>query len=334
MARRTRAPVFARRLPERPARRAARPLTASISCSAAPQARRTTSGGWSVTRAGRGSAARLARPLGQLPVALRPLPDELWVCDEHAARIAAETVPGPRVRFGQPVPRGCGGGDPRARGAARAARTGALRDRADDHGRRRLTGDPLAWGYDERDALRGSSSGSLAASCGCADTRPNRPRNMRRCWTSSASPRVPGRRSPRTSRGRTRWPAATRWRWSSPSPPAGACLGDPSRRTSLSLPFEEIERLYALRRRAAPRSAGSAERVHAGPLAQERVGAAASAGMSPAKPGAARAARRAGRSCPGRRPRSPFGQRQQAVRVQAGRAQQQARVVGWRDPAA
>jgi hypothetical protein len=28
----------------------------------------------------------------------RVLPDELWVCDEHAARIARETVPGPPVR--------------------------------------------------------------------------------------------------------------------------------------------------------------------------------------------------------------------------------------------
>ena len=44
------------------------------------------------------------------------LPDELWVSDEHAARIARETRPraaGPRA--GQPVPRGRRRGDPRAR---------------------------------------------------------------------------------------------------------------------------------------------------------------------------------------------------------------------------
>jgi hypothetical protein len=83
------------------------------------------------------------------------LPDELWVCDEHAARIAAETVPGPVVRVM---------GNPYLEDAAAEIR--AL-ERPHGPGERvlyvteptaevvgRLTGDPLAWGYDERDALR------------------------------------------------------------------------------------------------------------------------------------------------------------------------------------
>ena len=83
------------------------------------------------------------------------LPDELWVSDEHAARIARETVPGPPVIVqGNPYledaaaeiralegPRG-----PLERVLYVTEPTSELAER--------LTGDPFAWGYDERDALR------------------------------------------------------------------------------------------------------------------------------------------------------------------------------------
>jgi hypothetical protein len=89
------------------------------------------------------------------PERFAALPDELWVCDEHAARTAAETVPGPRVRIM---------GNPYLEDVA--AEIHAL-EQPHGPGERvlyvteptaevvgRLTGDPLAWGYDERDALR------------------------------------------------------------------------------------------------------------------------------------------------------------------------------------
>jgi hypothetical protein len=83
------------------------------------------------------------------------LPDELWVCDAHAERIARATVPGPPVRVM---------GNPYLEEAAAEIR--AL-ERPHGLGERVLyvteptsalaalaTGDPLGWGYDERDALR------------------------------------------------------------------------------------------------------------------------------------------------------------------------------------
>ena len=83
------------------------------------------------------------------------LPDELWVCDEHAARIARETVPGPPV-----IVRG----NPYLEDAAAEVRAlegprGALErilyvTEPTTEVAERATGDPLGWGYDERDALR------------------------------------------------------------------------------------------------------------------------------------------------------------------------------------
>jgi hypothetical protein len=89
------------------------------------------------------------------PARFDVLPDELWVCDEHAARIARETVPGPPVIVrGNPYledaaaeilalegPRG-----PVERVLYVTEPTTAVALAA--------TGDPLGWGYDERVALR------------------------------------------------------------------------------------------------------------------------------------------------------------------------------------
>ncbi len=83
------------------------------------------------------------------------LPDELWVADEHAARLARATVPGPPVRVrGNPYledaaaeiqaltgPRG-----PGERVLYVTEPTSVVAARA--------TGDPLGWGYEERASLR------------------------------------------------------------------------------------------------------------------------------------------------------------------------------------
>ena len=84
------------------------------------------------------------------------LPDELWVCDEHAERIARATVPGPPVLVqGNPYledqvaeVRACE--RPRPPGARVLYVTEPTTAVA-----ALATGDPLGWGYDERDALRG-----------------------------------------------------------------------------------------------------------------------------------------------------------------------------------
>ncbi len=84
------------------------------------------------------------------------LPDEIWVCDEHAARIARATVPGPSVKLqGNPYledfaaevrmlecPRGPG--ERVLYVTEPTSQLAAL-----------VTGDPLGWGYEERAALRG-----------------------------------------------------------------------------------------------------------------------------------------------------------------------------------
>lgn len=84
------------------------------------------------------------------------LPDELWVADEHAERVARETVPGPPVLVQ---------GNPYLEDAAAEIR--ALEQPHEGIERvlyvseptsvaaERATGDPLAWGYEERAALRG-----------------------------------------------------------------------------------------------------------------------------------------------------------------------------------
>ena len=87
------------------------------------------------------------------PVRFDVLPDELWVCDEHAARIARAQLPGPPVKvMGNPYVEDLAAAI-RALGSAPGervlyvteptARLAAL-----------VTGDPLGWGYDERGALR------------------------------------------------------------------------------------------------------------------------------------------------------------------------------------
>jgi hypothetical protein len=84
------------------------------------------------------------------------LPDELWVADVHAERLARETVPGPPVVLR---------GNPYLEDAAAEIR--ALSRPHDGPERvlyvseptslaaERATGDPLGWGYEERAALRG-----------------------------------------------------------------------------------------------------------------------------------------------------------------------------------
>jgi hypothetical protein len=90
------------------------------------------------------------------PVRFDVLPDELWVCDEPAARIAREQLPGPPVKvMGNPYVEDLAAeirAHERPRGPGErvlyvtepTSRLAAL-----------VTGDPLGWGYDERGALRG-----------------------------------------------------------------------------------------------------------------------------------------------------------------------------------
>ena len=85
------------------------------------------------------------------------LPDEVCVADEHAQRLAAQTLPGAEIRL-------CG--NPYLEDAA--AEIHALEPKRRGAGERILyvtqpttvaaqmaTGDPLGWGYEERGALRG-----------------------------------------------------------------------------------------------------------------------------------------------------------------------------------
>jgi hypothetical protein len=85
------------------------------------------------------------------------LPDEVWVTDEHAARLAEEALPGAAVRIM---------GNPYLQDAAAEIR--ALTGPRDPAGERVLyvteptsvaaaaaTGDPRGWGYDEHEALAG-----------------------------------------------------------------------------------------------------------------------------------------------------------------------------------
>ena len=90
--------VFARRLPERRRWPRVPSPRASISSCAAPAASPTTSGGWCAPRATpRVRSVVWLDHWVNYPARFDLLPDELWVCDEHAARIARETVPGPPV---------------------------------------------------------------------------------------------------------------------------------------------------------------------------------------------------------------------------------------------
>jgi hypothetical protein len=84
------------------------------------------------------------------------LPDEVWVADEHAQRLAAETLPGVGLRLcGNPyledaaaeihALEGSRGGGERILYVTQPTTVAA----------RMATGDPLGWGYDERDALAG-----------------------------------------------------------------------------------------------------------------------------------------------------------------------------------
>jgi hypothetical protein len=83
------------------------------------------------------------------------LPDELWVADEHAERVARETVPGPPVLVR---------GNPYLEDAAAAIRALTVAHEGDhvlyvseptSAAAERATGDALGWGYEERAALRG-----------------------------------------------------------------------------------------------------------------------------------------------------------------------------------
>ena len=104
------------------------------------------------------------------------LPDELWVADEHAARLAPETVPGPPVqRRGNPYLEDAaaeiraleaphGGGE---RMLYVSEPTSVAAERA--------TGDPLGWGYEERAALRGYLEAvRRPGASGCGRTPPSR----------------------------------------------------------------------------------------------------------------------------------------------------------------
>jgi hypothetical protein len=82
------------------------------------------------------------------------LPDELWVCDEYAARIARETVPGPPVHVqGNPYI----DDQVTAIQAFAGPRAGRVLYVTEPTSRvaALVTGDPLGWGYDELGALRG-----------------------------------------------------------------------------------------------------------------------------------------------------------------------------------
>jgi hypothetical protein len=87
------------------------------------------------------------------------LPDEVWVSDEHAARLAAEALPGAQI-----LQRG----NPYLDDLTAQVRALDSRRAAGERGERILyltqpttagalaaTGDPLGWGYEERGALRG-----------------------------------------------------------------------------------------------------------------------------------------------------------------------------------
>jgi hypothetical protein len=112
-----------------------------------------------VTRMARQAGVRSAVWLDhwvEYAVRLDTLPDELWVCDEHAARIARATVPGPPVQVrGNPyledaaaeIRALAGARGPGERVLYVTEPTSLVAERA--------TGDPLGWGYEERAALRG-----------------------------------------------------------------------------------------------------------------------------------------------------------------------------------
>jgi hypothetical protein len=83
------------------------------------------------------------------------LPDELWVCDEHAARIARETVPGPGVRVrGNPYLEDVAAEIRALEGPRGAGERVLYATEPTSELARVMTGDPLGWGYEERAALR------------------------------------------------------------------------------------------------------------------------------------------------------------------------------------
>ncbi len=118
-----------------------------------------------VVRAARAAGVRCAVWLDHW-VAYRPrfeldgelvLPDEVWVADEHAARLAAATLPGADVRHaGNPYLEDATA-EVRALAGDRLPGEGGERilyvTQPATAGAERETGDPLGWGYDERDAL-------------------------------------------------------------------------------------------------------------------------------------------------------------------------------------
>jgi hypothetical protein len=85
------------------------------------------------------------------------LPDEVWVADEHARRLAAETLPGARIRLCRnpylddivaevhALERERPAGSERILYVTQPTTVAA----------KMATGDPLGWGYEERGALRG-----------------------------------------------------------------------------------------------------------------------------------------------------------------------------------
>jgi hypothetical protein len=85
------------------------------------------------------------------------LPDEVWVADEHARRLAAETLPGARIRLcGNPYLEDAAAEihsleQPRRRGGERIL----YLTQPTTVAAQLATGDPLGWGYEERGALRG-----------------------------------------------------------------------------------------------------------------------------------------------------------------------------------
>ena len=108
------------------------------------------------------------------------LPDELWVCDEHAARIARETVPGPpwscaATPTSRTRRRRC------ARSRARAGRPSASSTSPSRRPRSQRAPPAIRWAGATTSATRcaGTSSGGRRASCACAGTRPSRRRSTR-----------------------------------------------------------------------------------------------------------------------------------------------------------
>lgn len=82
------------------------------------------------------------------------LPDELWVCDAHAERIARATVPGPPVHVrGNPYLEDAAA-EIRALETPHAGRHVLYVTEPTSVAAERATGDPLGWGYEERAALR------------------------------------------------------------------------------------------------------------------------------------------------------------------------------------